>query len=194
MNFNTHQTGDAATNQVLWGGDTVEPQTTFTPTFEGMSAFSTRILVAAANRTPNFPQTRDGKALLTTIDKGRILPDLGYTVTLSSSISDVDGTPLFVRFLVTRPERTHRCRRTGETVRELSTTYTVDLTTDGRSVTSADCANPDGPCPMFLRAGTCCHTEYACLVTEKTLRQRAEAAAVRSARVSMVVAGNGGLR
>ena len=185
MSLNTQQTG----KQILWGGDTVEPQAAFT----GMSAFSTRILVAAANRTPGFPQTRDGKALLTTIDRGRILPDHGYTVTLASSISDVDGTPLFVRFLVTRPERTHRCRRTGETVRELSTTYTVDLTTDGRSVTSADCANPDGPCPMFLRAGTCCHTEYACLVTEKTLRQRAEAA-VRSARVSMAVAGNGGLR
>lgn len=165
------------TAQVLWGGDPA------TPTFSGMSHFSGRILVSLANRTPNFPTTKDGKALLTTIDRGRVLPSLGYTVELAHSVSTPDGIPTSLRFLVTRPERVKVVR--GETIRESDHTYTVDLTVRDGDIVEADCE-----CPMFLRAGTCLHTEYACLVTERSLRSLLDekTAAIRQARATMAAA------
>lgn len=142
------------------------------PTFTGMSAFSGRILVTLANQTEGFPQTRDGKALLTTIDRGRVLTDLGYKVERESSIAGPNGVPVFLRYRVTRPERTHR-NRDGETVTEPSHIYVVDATvvdSESGPVVVVECS-PE--CPMFARMGVCCHSESVALRCERMIRARA---------------------
>lgn len=144
--LNTHQTGRTAP-------------------FTGMSMAATRVLVAFGNRIPNFPATKDGKALLTTIDRGRTLTDDGYTVTFDGSVAPMEGTPVLMRWQVLRHERVVSSRHGA--IRELAHTYTVDIViSDG--VVTGDCS-PD--CTAFARFGHCKHVEAVALRVERMLRE-----------------------
>lgn len=189
---NSRAMKDTETNMKTSASDDMIPQTAQAlntnqnPRFSGMSAFSGRILVSLANRTPHFPTTKDGKAVLTTIDRGRILTsELGYSVTEAHRIAGPDGIPTSVRFLVTRPERTKTDRRTGETIRESDHTYTVDLTVRDGEIVEADCE-----CEMFARAGTCLHIERVALQVERELHSllAEKTAAIREARATIAAA------